>query len=162
MKLAYPRITILRQFYSIRSWSKMTIKNSWWWSCSSRCYADLTVSTLSHNSCLFLEPTLPRDVTIFQQSIVEIILVLKLTHALNMKIRFFMVLQGRIELPTSSLPMTRSTTELLQQLASHMELRVIRCNQETAQAQTRRIFCFIVYRCGDWKKRPKDAVQGSR
>ena len=25
-----------------------------------------------------------------------------------------MVLQGRIELPTSSLPMTRSTTELLQ------------------------------------------------
>ncbi len=29
-------------------------------------------------------------------------------------LRAIMVLQGRIELPTSSLPMTRSTTELLQ------------------------------------------------
>ena len=37
-----------------------------------------------------------------------------------------MVLQGRIELPTSSLPMTRSTTELLQHRVGPRFSRVMR------------------------------------
>ena len=50
-----------------------------------------------------------------------------------------MVLQGRIELPTSSLPMTRSTTELLQPNAHRGRRRVIRGNHTIVQAQSGRI-----------------------